>query len=379
MSTDGHSPNGSPHGKPSRSGIPDGDGGGSPWERILQVPLFFKLTVANAAIVALAALLSGGLALALLGDGRLEPVVGVVGFGAGLAVLAGVAVNTFFTQLALEPLAELEETARAVQEGDLTARAADSPVADRDLRRLIQVFNQMLVSVEESQRKRRELALRLLEAEERERSRLARELYDDLAQRLAAVLLYIPAAERSSAGFDSDRGWSDPVLSDLRTEIGTALETVREIARRLRPPELDELGLVAALEAEARILSERTGLDIRVRSDGADPDLGPEGRLALFRILQEALVNAVRHASPTRIELRIHGRPEAVVGEVQDDGLGFDTERLLDSSGSGPGLQGMQERARYVGGRTEIASTVGQGTRVQARIPRDTGPEPEAG
>jgi len=331
--------------------------------------------VANAAIVGLAALLALALAVAVSDPAAIEPVLPMVAFGAALTVLAAVGVDAFFIQVALGPLERLERTARAVERGDLTARTPDSPLADQDLRRLIQVFNGMLDSVEDSHRKRRELALRLLEAEERERSSLSRELYDDLAQRLAAVLLYIPAAERSSADLHSSRGWSDPVLAELRTEVAGALESVREIARRLRPPELDELGLVPALEAEARILSERTGVEIGVQAGGDDRELEPEGRLALFRILQEALVNAIRHADPRRVVVRVDGRAGEVVAEVVDDGRGFSPPEAA-GGGQGPGIQGMQERASYFGGRVDVRSVPGRGTTVRARIPRSPPPAP---
>lgn len=339
-------------------------------KRILEVPLFFKLTVANAVVVvgsvvvtlALAVSMLGGAISTLGGAGSALPlVVELVGFAGALALLAAVGVNVVLTRLALSPLQRLEDAARRVEDGDLGVRVAPSPLADRDLQQLVEVFNRMLDSVEAIADRRREMAASILEAEERTRSQVSRELYEDLAQHLATLLLALPGPKRGHA------------RSALRDEVAAAVDKVREVARRLRPPELDELGLVPALEAEGRILGERTGREIRIDRPERDPDLPPEARLALFRILQEALVNAVRHADAGEVRLRLRERGGQVVADVEDDGKGFDAAAVLADDRAGPGLRGMMERACYVGGTVEIESRPGRGTRVRAAIPAEEG------
>lgn len=332
-------------------------------KRILEVPLFFKLTVANAAVVVGSVIVTLGLAVSILGEAgsALPLVVEFVGFAGALALLAAVGVNVVLTRLALSPLQRLEDAARRAEDGDLGVRVAPSPLADRDLQQLVDVFNRMLDSVEAIADRRREMAASILEAEERTRSQVSRELYEDLAQHLATLLLALPGPKRGCA------------RSALRDEVAAALEKVREVARRLRPPELDELGLVPALEAEGRILGERTGRKIRIDRPERDPDLPPEARLALFRILQEALVNAVRHAEAGKVRLRVREHAGQVVADVEDDGKGFDAAAVLADDRAGPGLRGMMERACYVGGTVEIESRPGTGTRVRAAIPAEGG------
>lgn len=348
-----------PNGPDSRTGSDARSGmAGRLARRLLEVPLFFKLTVANAAVVVGSAVLSLVLAAAVLGDGAsLSGVVEVVGVAGGAALLAAVGVNVVLTRLALSPLQRLEEAARRAGAGDLGVRVPPSPLADRDLRQLVDVFNGMLDSLESSARHRRRRAAALLDAEERARSQVSRELYQDLAQQLAALLLAL--------GPNGERG--------LREELAAALEKVREVARRLRPPELDELGLVPALEAETRVLRERGGGDVRVQEPAIEPALEPEVRLALFRILQEALVNAVRHAEADTVRLRLRTDGPELVAEVEDDGRGFDADTMLGSDDAAPGLRGMTERARYVGGRVEVESEPEAGTRVRVRVPGGSG------
>jgi two-component system, NarL family, sensor histidine kinase UhpB len=332
---------------------------------LLRVPLFYKILLANAVIV-LGGAVAGGLVTAQYvraAPGR--SALDLVGFMAVAGVFLSLAVNALILRLALSPLELLEETAARVQGGDLQARVPISPVADRELERLSHTFNAMLDASAADRARLREVAARALGAAEEERKRIARELHDETAQTLAALLIRIRILRRNGDPEALVEG-----LEALRTEIGDALEGVRRYARGLRPPALDELGLLPAIDSHVRWLSEATGLTIEASADPSiDGLLPPEAELAVYRIVQEALSNVVRHSGAKHVELTVARAPAAVIVTVADDGHGFSTADVMSTDGSGLGLFGMQERAGYLGGRVDVSSQPGTGTRVRAEIP----------
>ncbi|HEV2130286.1 MAG TPA: ATP-binding protein [Longimicrobiaceae bacterium] len=331
---------------------------------LLRIPLFYKILIANAGIVVLGAVVGTAATVEYL---RAEPGHSTLWLIAALAlagVAASVLVNAGILRLALSPLRLLEETAARVQKGDLDARAPLSPISDRELERLTRTFNSMLDNLAVFRRRLRDIAARALEAEEEERKRIARELHDDTAQRLAALLLRIRIARSAS-----DPAARDALLEELRAELGDTLEGVRRFARGLRPPALEELGLVPALEANARRLEDSAGLRVSIEADPLEGLLSPQAELALYRIVQEALSNAARHAKAERAHVRLARTGGGVTATVEDDGQGFSVTEVMAREGRGLGLFGMQERAAYLGGSVEIGSRPGAGTRVRAEIP----------
>jgi two-component system sensor histidine kinase UhpB len=159
-------------------------------------------------------------------------------------------------------------------------------------------------------------------------------------------------------------------MEDVRQQIASTLEGIRRYARGLRPPALDELGLVPAIESYARTLTEGSGLPVIIHGQPlGNAALSKEEELALYRIVQEALSNVVRHAGATQAEVRVRRAGGMVVASVHDDGLGFDVARVLGGDGGGLGLFGMQERAAYVGGHVSIDSAADQGTTVRVEVP----------
>jgi two-component system sensor histidine kinase UhpB len=335
-------------------------------QAILRVPLFYKILIANAAIVVVGAIVGTAVTLHYLRSGGFSaPVlIGVLALGGvGVTVL----VNALIVRLALTPLHLLEETAARVQGGDLDARVPESSLADRELERLTRTFNAMLDNLESYGQRLRDVAARALNAEEEERKRISRELHDDTAQTLAALLIRL----RIARGIE-DAGARDAHLEQFRVEIGEALERIRRFARGLRPPALDELGLVPALETHVRVLSESNAATVRIEAEPIESDLTRQAELALYRIAQEALSNAVRHGGARHVLLRLRPEGGAVVLTVSDDGVGFDVDAAR-AEGRGLGLFGMEERAFYVGGSLEIRSEPGRGTHVHARVPLEPG------
>lgn len=202
-----------------------------------------------------------------------------------------------------------------------------------------------------------------LRASEDERQRISRELHDGTAQRLATLLLRLRLVEKNVSDETVLAG-----LHDLRQDIAEIADETRRIARGLRPPELADAGLVAALQAHARSVREGARIDLRLDTDPIDGLLSPDSCLVLYRVVQEAISNAVRHADPTRITVTVSRRDSRIVAVVADDGRGF----VLDEdgrSGGGLGLLGMQERAAMAGGRVAVESTPGTGTVVTLVVP----------
>lgn len=334
-------------------------------DKLLRLPLFYKILVANALILGVAVLV-GGLLIARLGGvsapeaGRWAAILGAS------AVVVGAACSAFLTRLALRPLSELEASAGRVERGDLQTRASMSRLADTDMRRLVSLFNRMLDRLELYRSRQREVTVRSLESEENARRWVARKLYDETAQSLAAVLLQLRAAGRGVGAAEEAQ------FENLRKALIEALESIRQVARELRPPELDEIGLVPALAAQARNLSERSGVEIHLDADSIEAELTTEEGLALYRIVSEALGNAARHAEARSVSVRIVRGPDGVSAEIHDNGAGFDVDAELERAGRGLGLLEMRERALHVGAELSIESSEAEGTTVSVKMPSGT-------
>jgi len=202
-----------------------------------------------------------------------------------------------------------------------------------------------------------------LQATEEERQRIARELHDDTAQRLATLILRVRRlADESSA---EKRAL---LLEEIREEIVDAADGVKRMARGLRPPEIEELGLALAITAHVRSLREGAGFEVETDLAAVEHVLNVTAKLALYRIVQEALSNARRHSGAERAHVRLFLDGGTVVAQVADEGTGFLQSQALDAGG-GLGLVGMRERAAMVGGRLTIESEPGEGTQVTVTVP----------
>ena len=204
-----------------------------------------------------------------------------------------------------------------------------------------------------------------LRAAEEERQRISRELHDDTAQRLAALMIQVRLASRET---DDER--RQALLDELREALLETSESVRRFARGLRPPALEDAGLVAALQAHIRDLFENLDVTSSFDAGAVDHLLDADAKLVLYRVVQEALSNVVRHANAESVRVVLSAANGAVVAVVEDDGVGFDERRVDD--GGGLGLIGMQERTTSVGGRLKVESVPGEGTLVRLEIPQST-------
>jgi signal transduction histidine kinase len=205
----------------------------------------------------------------------------------------------------------------------------------------------------------RELSARLLRAQENERRTLARELHDEVGQALSAILM-----ETESAACAEEPAEAREHLASIRAMAEKTVNEVRDLALLLRPSMLDDFGLVPALKWHGRELAKRTGLQVVVQADEAVDGLPDEHQTCIYRLVQEALNNAARHASARAVEVTVARQGERVTFSVRDDGAGFDTRFVR-----GLGLLGMEERVRRLGGRLRIDSQPGRGTLVAAELP----------
>ena len=207
----------------------------------------------------------------------------------------------------------------------------------------------------------RELARQLIAVQESERRALARELHDELGQSCNAVRVEAAYIQRSS----------DPLQIAAAAQRAAAAaeslyQNVRNMLRRLRPAELDELGLLAALQALCEAWEERNGIACIFHHDGSLENLGDAHDTALYRVAQEALANVVRHAGATRVRIHLQrAAPQRLSLRVEDDGRGFDASRRT----RGLGLLGAAERAAALDGELQVSSTPGAGTRLLMELP----------
>lgn len=204
----------------------------------------------------------------------------------------------------------------------------------------------------------RALSQRLVESQELERKKLSRELHDEVGQILTAMRVQLgqiePASEASRAHLNR--------VADLADR---SLRTVREMARGLRPAMLDDLGLAPALKWLGRDFSKNTVLDVDVRIEGELAGLNDPTRTCLYRVVQEALTNCVKHSGATSVRVMLHESPSEVVLTVQDSGSGFASGHT-----GGIGLLGMRERVEELSGEFAVVSSPGAGTIIRANLPK---------
>lgn len=324
------------------------------WEAVLRVPLLWKVLGANLVLVA-------GMLVAHFTFPH-TPAAVEVGVLLALSFLA----TAGLVWLALRPLNALERTAAVVSRGDFAARAPDSPLADRQMLRLTATVNKLLDRVESDRARIHYLAGRGVRAREIEREAVARELRDSFAQTLAGIAMQLSAAQRVNKDGDIRES-----LEATRSMVQDLTEEMRSVAETLYPGTLAEFGLVNAIEALARRVARRSGLNVRVDAGMFVAALPPQTIGALYRVAEEALRNVEQHgnAQNVRVELRCNGH---VTLDIEDDGRGIDM-RAHDPLQAGLGLFSAKAVLALSGGELQISSGAGLGTRITARLPLDAG------
>jgi two-component system, NarL family, sensor histidine kinase UhpB len=360
-------------------------------QRLLGLSLFAKVLIANSLVVALGAVAGTYLTtqhVRAAPDHTHYEMMALFG-GSGLAL--SVAINAVVLRAAFAPLKQLERTARRVTSGELDARARLGVIRDPDTATLAESFNLMLDTIQADARRLEEYSIRLRElsdqvllAQEDERRRLARELHDQTGQELSTLLLGLKLFRDAAARPTPDL----PALRTQATELAelarSTLDGVRTLALELRPRMLDDLGLATALRAYAEEWSARARVPVDFTADLGDMKLPSNTEIAVYRLVQEALVNVAKHADASRVNVRVERRNGELLAEVRDNGRGMTLPekgtpasgraRIEDRHGEGGlsaglGLFGAQERIALVGGRFALESAPGEGTTVRAVIP----------
>ena len=343
-------------------------GGRAPrWvERVLRVPLVGKLVGANAIIVLAATVAAFAVHGGSAGDPRVLLIL-------GLALGGSLLVNVTLVVIALRPLGDLEMTATRVWRGDLEARVPASLLADARIGRIGRTLNVLLDGLTSDRARMRRLAAEVISAGDRERAHIARELHDSAAQSLAALVYQLSAAERDAAACEGALPDDGQValaerLGEIRVMASSVLEEVRLLAHTVHPRVLDDLGLPAALRKLAREVQAST--KTRVTITAADEARSVPAPLAsvLYRVAQEAVNNAVRHAAPPDVDVRLSLAASQVTLEITDNGRGFDVEDA-ERRRPGMGLFTMRERVALVNGQFVIESRPGHGTRILVTLP----------
>jgi two-component system sensor histidine kinase UhpB len=265
----------------------------------------------------------------------------------------------------VQPLQQLTKQASHASAGDLAA--LQQPVAGIDeITQLQTTLQTMTQQIEADKSRLRTYANAVTSAQEQERSRLARELHDDTIQNLIVLAQRIQMARMSAKPDDATMRAR---LDDMHTGVLAMIDDVRRISRALRPIYLEEAGLASGLERlaqEANALTQKQERNCRVtfETSGSIPRLHPDVEMTFFRIAQEGINNALKHADPSQIKVRLSSTSDAIELSIHDDGCGFDPAHVVP----GFGLTGIRERAMLIHATMTMSSAPSQGTSLVVRL-----------
>ena len=238
-----------------------------------------------------------------------------------------------------------------------------SLVAGYHILRLEQRGRERYLALAKNRHELESLSRRLVDAQEAERRSISRELHDEVGQTLGALLIDTGHLSNLLSG---DKTVAEQI-GRIKAAAEAAVKSIRDIALLLRPPMLDDLGLVAALEWQARETSRRSEMEVDVHAEELAADPPNELKVCIYRVVQEALRNAATHAHAKNAHVTLKKKERSVMVEISDDGDGFHPQRTR-----GVGILGMEERVRQLGGSFLIRSTPGSGATVQAELPLAT-------
>jgi two-component system, NarL family, sensor histidine kinase UhpB len=273
-----------------------------------------------------------------------------------LAIVLTLCVNLWMLQKRFAPLEHLIDRVERVDPSSPSSFRLDQEHFD-EVERLAQSFKKLLDRIEAERRRGGRLVVR---AQEEERRRLARDLHDEVNQALTAILLRLEALGQDAPAERAQE------VTELKRLVNQAMDELTGLARQLRPSALDDHGLVPAIDAQLKRFSTRARVETNLTTHGDPSVLDEDEQIAVYRVAQEALANASRHAEPSRVEVELSVGERGTELRVSDDGCGFDPAR---DEPAGLGLKGMAERARLVGGELDVRSSRGGGTSVTLRVP----------
>jgi len=236
-----------------------------------------------------------------------------------------------------------------------------------ELARLTQENSALLARLSESERRFRNISRGVWKLQEEERTRISRDLHDGIGQSLTALRIQLELLEQRVAAEGSKLS-SD--AASARELAESCLADVRQLSRMLRPPMLDDLGLGPTLRWLTRSLQEKTGITIALRLEGEEERADPAVETLVYRVVQEALTNVVKHAGAREAAVAVTRDAHRIRVRVEDGGRGFDSARILSASeDAGFGVRAMRDRVHFYDGSFRLRSMPGSGTVVEAEIP----------
>src|SRR2546425_2894298 len=295
----------------------------------LGIPVFYKVLFANSLIIFIGA--TGGTWLASNLDNSRQTFATptVLLLFVALGWLVSVFLNFVVLQIAFRPLMDLGRVMNRVQAGERSLRARLTGV-DPQADQLARTFNTMLEAIDEATRLR---ASQIINAQEQERKRIARELHDETSQVLTSLLISLAILEESISTQEArDR------IADTRKLAHQTLRAIRSLSIDLRPSALDDLGLLPALRWYLKEYQQKCAVEVEFQATGLKGRLPAEMETALYRIVQECLTNTARYAAAHKVSIMLREDPERVFGRIADNGRGFDYEALLKTPGQELGL-----------------------------------------
>src|SRR5713226_1221373 len=342
---------------------------------LLSIPVFYKVLFANSLIIFVGA--TGGTWLASnLHNSRqalATPTSLIIFIVVGW--LVSIVLNFVVLQVAFRPLMDLGKVMNRVQAGEWSLRAPLTGV-DPEADQLARTCNMMLEAIDDATRLR---ASQIINAQEQERKRIARELHDETSQVLTSLLISLAVLEESIVSQDARER-----IADTRTLAHQTLRAVRNLSIDLRPSALDDLGLLPALRWYIKEYQQKCSIEVDFYALGFKERLPAEVETALYRIVQESLTNTARHANAHKVSITLREEGTTVYATIVDDGRGFDMGALHKTPNPdrgaglepGLGLVGMQERAILLDGELTIDAGLGRGTSVAVRIPLHSSSSP---
>jgi len=323
------------------------------------IPVFYKVLIANSFIIFVGA--TGGTWLASkLNSIKYAPIYLIVFVAMGW--LVSVVLNFVVLQIAFRPLVDLTRVMNRVQGGERAVRAPLTGV-DPEADQLAGTLNMMLEAIDDANKMR---ATQIINAQEQERKRIARELHDETSQVLTSLLISLAVLEETTT---TPEGRAR--IAETRALAHQTLRAIRNLSIDLRPSALDDLGLLPALRWYVKEYQQKSSIQVDFQAQGFKNRLSPEMETALYRVVQESLTNVAKHAQAQHVSINLREAADAVYATITDDGRGFDFEELQRTTDRerGLGLVGMQERALLLNGTLIINSKPNGGTTVHVRIP----------
>jgi signal transduction histidine kinase len=275
----------------------------------------------------------------------------------------------------LEALSPFEATHRGFCEANLRLQELIRVFEKRNVE-LARINHELKVEVaqrkktenalRENEKRLRDLSNKILHIQEEERTRISRELHDDVGQALTAINVNLTLHKNN---LNATVELLHAKVAETQVLVEQAMEKMHHFAHELRPALLDDLGLIPALRSYIKGFATRTSIDVDFKADVTAERLAPEGKTVVFRVVQESLNNIVKHAQASRVSLMVEKKDAHIRLLVKDNGKAFSVREKLNGNNQRLGLLGMQERVRLVNGVFQIKSKPGQGTTVQVQIP----------